>query len=142
MSNPPLDEFTSLSKPVSAKDPNKLDQLIEGIQKFTDSIQNILPIKFNLKYLPEKDVDFQQLNKKALLGAAFEDLGKSSVSVEEYDEKLNKNLPQNLTAKAFDINGDGQISFDENAVAILIKDMADAHPTEQVVRGCLKRNKK
>lgn len=89
-------------------------------------------INFSLKYMPDEKVTPETINKMALLGAAFADLGnKLSVSVEQINRKVQSAFGEKASAAAFDINGDGQIDVAENAVAILIKDMGDATPTKE-----------
>lgn len=89
----------------------------------------LTPIKFNYKYLPEEKVDPKNINKMALLGAAFEELGKKlSVSTSELTEKwqltlskMSINAP--LSADSVDINKDGQVDAGEYASTILLADM-------------------
>lgn len=91
-----------------------------------------IPVKYKLNYLPEDKVEFTTLNKQALLGASYEDLGAAEKSVSELN-KMGEKFSDQVSYEAFDVNGDGKISVDENAVAILIKDMADNHPTDEVL---------
>lgn len=90
---------------------------------------------FSLKYLPEEKVSAENLNKLALLGAAFEDLGKKiSLPVEMMTKKIQQAFGQNASAAAFDTNNDGQIDIAENAAAILVKDMADKQSKEEIIK--------
>lgn len=91
---------------------------------------------FNLKYLPEEKADKTNLNKMALLGAAFADLGsKMSMSVEDMNKIVKNAFGEKTSVSAFDINNDGQIDVSENAVAFVIKDMADKTPTEEAAKN-------
>lgn len=90
---------------------------------------------FSLKYLPEEKVSAENLNKLALLGAAFEDLGKKiSLPVEMMTKKMQQVFGQNASAAAFDTNNDGQIDIAENAAAILVKDMADKQSKDEILK--------
>lgn len=82
-------------------------------------------INSNLKYLPEEKPNKENLNKMALLGASFVDLGnKLSIPLEQMNKIIKNAFGEGATADAFDVNNDGQIDVAENATAILIKDMA------------------
>lgn len=113
------------------------EKVIDAAQKDSarDPIDSSL-LTATLKYLPE-NVGFKNLNKKALLGASFEDLGKkTSESVSTITQKLNDAFKRtDLSAEAFDVNSDGNIDVAENAVAFLIKDMASKQPTEDVLKS-------
>lgn len=107
------------------------------MHKFLKELQRkkLIPVDFKLKYLPESKVVAGQLNKLALLGASFQDLGKKmSVPLQEMNAKIQTVFGNKVTAEAFDINKDGQIDVAENATAILIKDMADQHSQDEVLQ--------
>ncbi len=114
----------------------RLDQLEGWANEQQDILGNATPIGFKLQYLPEDEVKPQTLNKFALLGASFEDLGKKiSVPVAQVTQGLQQIFKEKVSAEAFDANNDGEIDIAENATSILIKDMAS---TDKVVaRGKL-----
>ena len=88
---------------------------------------SVTPVNnYQVKYLPEDKVDFKNINKMALLGVAYEDLGgKESVSVNEMNNMYNQTvLKDKACVDAYDINNDGKIDIAENAVSIIIKDMS------------------
>ncbi|MEI7475281.1 MAG: hypothetical protein WCK67_10950 [bacterium] len=114
--------------------PQSLDNFENWMNRQNEKLINGPLVAFKLKYLPEKNVIPHEINKEALLGASFEDLGKrESVPVSELTETLQNVMGDSVSAKAFDINNDGKIDCGENATAILIKDMADKHSTEEVL---------
>lgn len=85
------------------------------------------PLNFVYKYLPEKNVDPDNINKMALLGAAFEEMGKKvSVSVADFTKLLQGAFGGDCTAEAFDINKDNQIDIGEYSTSILMSDMLSA----------------
>ncbi len=82
------------------------------------------PINFVYKYLPENGVDSSNLNSMALLGAAFEEMGKRiSVSVTDLTKSLQEVFGENYTAEAFDVNKDDKIDVAEYSTSILMSDM-------------------
>ena len=96
-------------------------KMADAEKKLSDSKVNL---RFTLKYLPEDKVDLANLNKMALLGAAYEELGKRvSVSLKEFNELLKTAFGENMTAEAFDINKDSQIDVAEYSTSILMADM-------------------
>ncbi len=110
---------------------NQTESLLADLEAQSKKVP---PLSFRLKYLPEDRVDAKNLNKPALLGAAFEDLGKrESVSVAELNQGFPEQLKQKCTMEAFDVNNDGQIDIAEDAAAILIKDMVDKIPTNEIL---------
>jgi len=132
-----LSDLAKLSKDDFVKS-NTADERLKEIEinlnNLSEQSGKIPPIKFKLKYLPEDKVDTKNLNKSALLGAAYEDLGKKeSVSIAEFDKDLPETIKKKASAKAFDVNNDGQIDIAEDAAAILIKDMADKIPTKEIL---------
>jgi len=87
--------------------------------------------KYQMKFLPEDKVDFKNLNKMALLGASYEDLGgKEFQRVDELNKPYEQlKLRDKASVEAYDINVDGNIDVGENAVSILVKDMTkNQHP--------------
>lgn len=111
----------------------------EELEKYTaesaENLKKAAPLNFQLKYLPEATIVSGQINKLALLGASFEDLGKKiSVPVSEMTANFQQILGPNVTAEAADINNDGQIDVAENAIAFLVKDMADKTPTDELLK--------
>ncbi len=136
------DEKTLSELAKCSQDSFKKTSSVEEVLKHTEKMlaeleaesKKVPPLSFRLKYLPEDKVDAKNLNKSALLGAAFEDLGKRiSVPVAELNQGFPEPLKQKCTMGTFDVNNDGQIDIAEDAAAILIKDMADKIPTNQIL---------
>ena len=84
---------------------------------------------YEVKYLPEKNANRDNLNTMALMGQASEDMGgRTSIPVEELNKAYDSNPKAyggKACADAYDINKDGKIDIAENAVSTLIKDMVD-----------------
>lgn len=113
---PDLANLKGLSEDEFAK---KVDEASSSL----DKKDNSPPLNLVMKYLPQ-NVDYKNLDKLALLGAAFEEMGKKlSISVDEMTSKLQSAFGKNVSAKAVDVNNDGQIDVGEYATTILIEDM-------------------
>ena len=61
------------------------------------------------------------IDKKALLGAAYEELGAQEITVQDFENFYLGN--EKMTAEPIDINKDGKISVSEYATTILAADM-------------------
>ena len=86
-------------------------------------LNSMPPLKFEHQYMPKPESP-EKIDKMALLGAAFEEMGKKiSMPVEQLTKKLQAAFGDKASAKAFDINGDNQIDIGEYATTILLEDM-------------------
>lgn len=114
-----LSRLTQLDNDQFEKRLNRTSQAIDE-----DMSASLTPINFNYKYLPEEKVDPQNINKMALLGAAFEALGKRmSVPVDELTATMQKAGKTDISAETLDINNDKQVDVGEYASSILLQDM-------------------
>lgn len=94
----------------------------KDLKKPDDSV----PLKYEYRYMPDG-----QFNKFALLGNAYEELGRrTKVKTEKLNKKfnkLNKELEKQgldkLSANALDINKDGYIDVSEYATSTLSQDI-------------------
>jgi len=101
----------------------KLKELEDALKKSEEQRNSTPPLKFAYKYLPG-NVDYKNLDKKALLGNAYEELGKrTSVKVEDLTKELQTSFGKKADAKALDINENGEIDLGEYATTILVSDM-------------------
>ncbi len=92
------------------------------IQETDDFLNSLPPLEFEYQYMPD-GANGKNIDKMALLGAAFEEMGKKiSIPVQEFTEKLKKSF-QNADASAFDINKDGKVDNAEYSTSILVSDM-------------------
>lgn len=116
----------------SPEDEKKFDELFktvgEKIDATTRALKKIPMFNFELSYLPGRTT-YKSLNKMSLMGASFEDLGKRvSVSVQEMTQNIQEKWGSMFTAKAFDVDENGEIDISENATALLMKDMLSTDP--------------
>jgi|GEM_PF-1323420 len=106
-----LDEVEKALKP--------FDEIIDSTEK---SIETKPPLDFEYRYMPES-ANGNNLDKMALLGAAFEEMGREiSMPIQEFVDKL-KLLVTNPTADAIDLNKDGKIDLAEYSSTIIATDM-------------------
>jgi len=96
---------------------DKTDAEIKAYNKSTP------PVNFEYQYM-QKPVTPDKIDKLALMGAAFEEMGKKiSMPVETMTKKLQAVFGEKVTAKAFDVNGDNQIDVGEYSTSLLLEDM-------------------
>lgn len=104
-------------------DGKSFENNVQKIEKFTkenDAYLNALPpLEYEYRYMP--NVVKGNIDKKALLAAAEEEMGAKEVSVKDFEENYLPN--KNFTAKPLDINNDGKITRNEYASSLLASDM-------------------
>lgn len=113
--------------------PNAAEENAEKIDKFikeNDKYLNALPpLEFEYRYMP--NINRGEIDKKALLAAANEEMGKKdSVSLDEMNYRFAPN--ENFTFEPLDINKDKKISNSEYASSILAADMLSKSETPDV----------
>ncbi len=104
--------------------PNATEENAEKLGKFIDDNEKYLnalpPLEFEYRYMP--NINKGQIDKKALLGAAYEEMGKrSEIDVKEMD--ANYTPSDEYTFKTMDLNNDGKISNAEYSTSMLAADM-------------------
>jgi len=105
------------SKGPTEENLSKLDEYLKENEKY---LQSLPPLEYEYRYMP--NMVKGNIDKNAVLGAAYEELGKKeSVSVEDLD---NNFLPDDsFTSKPLDVNNDGKIDVGEYGASILAADM-------------------
>lgn len=108
------------------------------MEKFADkndnTIRNLPQVDYEYRYMP--NVVNGNIDKKALLGAAFEEMGAESVPVKDFEKELFNN--PNYTAEPLDINKDGKIDLSEYSASILAADMlSKPNPSIKGVDGSI-----
>ena len=97
------------------------DKFVKSNEEYLNSLP---PLDFEYQYMPQEG----KVDKLALLGAAFEEMGqKIAVGVDELTQKLNQSIPM-ASAKALDINNDNKVDVSEYATTILTADMLSKNP--------------
>lgn len=102
---------------------NAINNYFGYLKDYTSEVMP--PLQFQIKYLPEDKVDFRTLNKEALMGAAFEEIGKqTAVSTATLTRQFQSAFGDKVSADALDLNHDGNIDIGEYATGTLLADMA------------------
>jgi len=115
-----LSNLKGLDKDTFDKKMTELDAEHDATMAHLNSMP---PLQFEHQYMPKPESP-EKIDKMALLGAAFEEMGKKiSMPVEQLTKKLQGAFGDKVSAKAFDINGDNQIDIGEYSTTILLEDM-------------------
>ena len=110
----PVFDFAPTSDAID-KNLNALDKFTKKNDEYLDSLP---PLEFEYRYMP--NLANGKPDKKALLGAADEELGVTEIPVKEFEQKY---MNENMTAEPLDINKDGKIDVKEYATTIAAADM-------------------
>ena len=110
--------------------PNAAEENINKIEEFkkeNDRYLNALPpLEFEYRYMP--NIQKGIIDKAALLGAAYEEMGKwESISVNDMNRELSPDT--SFTFEPLDINKDGKIDNSEYSTSILAADMLSKSET-------------
>lgn len=107
----------------SNADNNNADKLNKFLKENDEYLKALPPLQYEYRYMPQGPV-----NTKALLGAAYEEMGgKKELSVEELDSKFAPDA--SFTSKALDLNNDGKVDIGEYGSSILAADMLSKSDT-------------
>ena len=115
----PILDF-GMSPAAANKNAEKLDKFLKENDEYLNALP---PLEFEYRYMPTSKLD-----TKALLGAAYEEMGKSKeLSVEELDSRFAPD--ETFTSRALDINKDGKVDIGEYSSSILAADMLSKSET-------------
>lgn len=106
-------------------DPNKDDNNIQKMEEYVkandDYLNSLPPLEYEYRYMPNVH-KAGEIDKDALFGAAYEELGsRKEVSVEELDKTVALN--ENYSSKPLDLNNDNKIDLGEYGSSILAADL-------------------
>ncbi len=122
-----LPDVKGLSKMDNDTFNKAMDKLDESVKQM--NAQNMPPVNFEHKYMPYNP-NFQFIDKDALLGTAYEEMGKrTSMSTAELTQNMQttanivigQNAPR-MNAESLDLNNDGLIDLGEYSTSILLED--------------------
>lgn len=114
---PPVLDFSINDKAV--------DSNIEKMEKYVKEndiyLKSLPPLEYEYRYMPNIH-KYNEIDKDALLGAAYEELGKrKEIKVEELDK--NFALSNDFTTSSIDLNKDGKIDIGEYGSSIIAADI-------------------
>ena len=116
MTPAPILDF-GLNPDAAEKNADKLERFLRENDEYLKALP---PLEFEYRYMPVMPKG--QVDKKAVLGAAYEEMGQTKeMSVEEMDHRFAPD--ENFTSRALDINKDGKIDIAEYSTSILAADM-------------------
>ena len=122
----PIVADTMNTPPILSGSDADADKLNNFLKENNEYLQALPPLEFEYRYMPQMPKG--QIDKKALLGAAYEEMGKvNEMSVEEMDNRFTPD--DSFTSRALDINKDGKIDNGEYATSILAADMLSKSDT-------------
>ena len=102
---------------------NGFDNNIKKMHAFADEndtyLKSLPPLEYEYRYMPK--VNNGNIDKKALFGAAIEEMGTTSIPVKDFEKKF---LPSDeYTIRPLDLNNDGNIDIAEYSTSMLAADM-------------------
>ncbi len=116
MNSAPILDF-SLSQNAAENNADKLDKFLKENDEY---LRALPPLQFEYRYMPQMQKG--QIDKQAILGAAYEELGQvEELSVKDLDNKFAPD--ETFTSEALDINKDGKIDIAEYGSSIIAADM-------------------
>ncbi len=122
MTSAPILELGASSDTVD-RNTDKINQFLKENDEYLKALP---PLEFEYRYMPNM-VQKGQIDKMAVLGAAYEEMGKvNEMSVKELDERFAPD--SNFTSAALDVNKDGKIDIAEYGSSILAADMLSKSP--------------
>lgn len=106
--------------PSEQADKKNIELVEDFLQKNDKYLESLPPLEYEYRYMP--NFNDGKINKKALFGAALEEMGQPEMQVKDFEETflLNK---ENMTAEPLDIDKNGKIDIPEYSTTILAADM-------------------
>ena len=99
---------------------HNIDKLDKFLKENDEYLKALPPLEYEYRYMPQMQKG--QVDKKALLGAAYEEMGKvNDLSVEDLDSRFAPD--KNYTSKPLDVNNDGKVDIAEYGSSLLAADM-------------------
>ena len=106
---------------------NNIKSLETFIEKNDAYLNSLPPLEYEYRYMP--NIVNGQIDKKALLGAAYEEMGGvKELPVKEFEYRYM--IDDTMTAEPLDINKDGKIDISEYGANILATDVLSKGTTD------------
>ena len=118
--------------------PDATEKNIEKMEKYTKAndiyLESLPPLEYEYRYMP--NITNNKINKDALMGAAYEELGaRKEISVADMDKSFV--VDNNYSSNPMDVNKDGKIDIGEYGASILAADMISNNGN---INGTINRN--
>lgn len=113
--------------PTSEASEKNIDSLEKFVKENDEYINSLPPIDYKYRYM---QVSNGNIDKKAVLGAAYEEMGTTEISVKDFEN--NFLLTDEMTAEPMDINKDGKIDLAEYGTNILATDVLSKGTTDPI----------
>jgi len=98
---------------------NNIKKMHAFVQDNDKYLKSLPPLEYEYRYMPK--VNNGNIDKKALFGAAIEEMGTTSIPVKDFEKKF---LPSDeYTIRPLDLNNDGNIDVAEYSTSMLAADM-------------------
>lgn len=122
-SNPaPILDF----KPGAEADEKNIAQLEQFIDENDKYLKSLPPLQYEYRYMP--NIVNGKIDTKALLGAAYEEMGGiKELPVKEFERRY---MNKDMTAQPLDVNNDGKIDAAEYGTNILATDLLSKGTTD------------
>lgn len=105
------------------------DANIEALEAFVEDndkyLESLPPLEYEYRYMPSLGVG--NVDKKAVLGAAYQELGVKEIPVKEFEYRY---MSEDMTAEPLDINKDGKIDIAEYGANIVATDLLSKGTTD------------
>ena len=112
---PPILEF-GVDAAAQQRNTAKLEEFVKKNDEYLNSLP---PLEYEYRYMPNNGMG--NVDKKALLGTAYQEMGALEYPVEKFEK--NFLIDNTFTAEPLDINKDGKIDVSEYSTNILAADM-------------------
>lgn len=110
--------------PTDEADEKNAEKINKFIKKNDEYLNALPPLEFEYRYMPEGG----KIDTKALLGAAYEEMGVKELPLDEFESKFV--LSESMTAEPLDVNKDGKIDIAEYGANILATDVLSKGTTD------------
>ena len=105
--------------PTQQADVNNAKALNNFMDRNDAYLASLPPIDFEYRYMP--NIGKGKVDGKAVLGAAYEEMGEKELPVKEFENRYM--IDDSMTAEPIDINGDGKIDLAEYGSTIVAADV-------------------
>ena len=103
---------------------------LKALEKYADAndayLNSLPPLEYEYRYMPIQKIG--EIDRKAVLAAAKEEMGEDELTVEEFENRYL--IDDSMTAEPIDINKDGKIDIAEYGANIIATDLLSKNTTD------------